>query len=145
MKTFSEVYHGTLYSVMQWDQWDEICAQIQLSKNPWYVYSVSHDIPQQPIKEAQLQIALDEISLLLRQDHEESYLGIVYVDDFTDPSLIKIYDPNNLGSSCGSSGRYIPPGWILSRMPPALVANDIPVPNNRRRWWQGLLANLANS
>ncbi len=30
-------------------------------------------------------------------------LGIVYVDDPVAPSLIKIYDPNNLGSTCGSS------------------------------------------
>jgi len=39
----------------------------------------------------------------LRADHHESYCGIVYADDLDKPRLIKIYDPNNLGSSCGSS------------------------------------------
>jgi hypothetical protein len=45
---------------------------------------------------------------LLRAEHHESYCGIVYADDLENPRLIKIYDPNNLGSSCGSSKN--PPG-----------------------------------
>lgn len=145
MTTFADILNGTLYSVMRWDQWDELCGQIQLSGDSWYVYSVSHAIPEMPIRDAQLKIALDEIGALLKREHEEDYLGIVYVDDFTNPALMKIYDPNNLGSSCGSSGRHIPPGWILSRMPPDPVACDIPLPNNRRRWWYGLLASTAKA
>jgi hypothetical protein len=71
-----------------------------------------------PIKNTQLAIALDEIRVLLKREHEEDYLGIVFVDNLISPALVKIYDPCNLGSSCGSSGRQIPPGWILSRLPP---------------------------
>jgi hypothetical protein len=46
---------------------------------------------------------IERIDALLRAEHHESYCGIVYADDLENPRLIKIYDPNNLGSSCGSS------------------------------------------
>jgi hypothetical protein len=59
---------------------------------------------------------------LLRDEHRESYCGIVYADDLDKPRLIKIYDPNNLGSSCGSSKNPPGPGWIMSRCAPNWVA-----------------------
>jgi hypothetical protein len=55
---------------------------------------------------------------LLREEHREAYCGIVYADDLENPRLIKIYDPNKLGSSCGSSKNPPGPGWIMSRLPP---------------------------
>ncbi|MBU1689147.1 MAG: hypothetical protein KKD65_00235 [Gammaproteobacteria bacterium] len=145
MTTFTGILNGTLYGIMHWDKWDELCDHIQASGDPWFAYSVGHAVPEFPVKDAELAIALDEIRALLKREHEEDYLGIVFVDDLTSPALIKIYDPSNLGSSCGSSGRNIPPGWILSRLPPSPIASDIPLPNNRRRWWQGLLTRLADS
>jgi hypothetical protein len=58
---------------------------------------------------------IERIDTLLRNEHHESYCGIVYADDLDNPRLIKIYDPNNLGSSCGSSKNPPGPGWIMSR------------------------------
>jgi hypothetical protein len=75
----------------------------------------------------------------LRAEHHESYCGIVYADDLENPRLIKIYDPNNLGSSCGSSKTPHPPGWIMSRLPPDEIIAIRAAPENRKRWWQGLL------
>jgi hypothetical protein len=75
----------------------------------------------------------------LRAEHHESYCGIVYADDLENPSLIKIYDPNNLGSSCGSSKTPHPPGWVMSRLPPDEIIAPRAAPENRKRWWQGLL------
>ena len=40
------------------------------------------------------------------------------------PTFIKIYDPHNTGSSCGSGPVPIPPRWILSRIQPTLIADD---------------------
>jgi hypothetical protein len=95
------------------------------------------DYPEQPVKAEVLRQRLAAISALLHQDHREKYLGIVYVDDFDHPQLIKIYDPNNLGASCGSSGKLVPPGWILSRMAPDDLGSFI-VPEGRKRWWREL-------
>jgi hypothetical protein len=72
----------------------------------------------------------------LRQDHDFHLCGIVYVDHVEEPTLIKVYDPNNLGSACSRSTTPTPPLWILSTAPPPLIDNHAPVPNSRKRWWQ---------
>jgi hypothetical protein len=143
MNSFNAILNGSLSGVLSWEQWEALCQRILDGSNGWYVYAVGNGIPDSELNGAALAVVLEEIDALLRRDHDQDYCGIVYVDDFTEPTLIKIYDPNNLGSSCGSSGRQIPPGWILSRMPPEPIASDIPLPNNRRRWWQGLLQKLS--
>ncbi|MGC8467739.1 MAG: hypothetical protein ACP5M3_05945, partial [Acidithiobacillus sp.] len=102
----------------------------------WYVSAVGAEAPATPLDPAALSALLAEITTLLRNDHREDYLGIVYVDDLDAPSLIKIYDPNNLGASCGSSGKHIPPGWVLSRFPPETLPAPPIIPEGRRRWWQ---------
>ena len=144
MSTFTDLLNGTLYGVMRWDQWDILCEKI-CSGNEWYLYAIGQDVPDTPVVGVALSYALDEISALLKRDHEADYLGIVYVDYFSHPALVKIYDPNNLGASCGSSGHETPPGWILSLLQPSQIASDIPVPNNRRRWWQKLLGKLSTT
>lgn len=143
MKSFDAALNGSLSGVLRWEQWEALCKQILEDGNDWYVYAIGHGIPDTTLNGTALATMLEEIDSLLRRDHDVDYCGIVYVDDFTEPTLVKIYDPNNLGASCGSSGRQIPPGWILSRMPPEPIASDIPLPNNRRRWWQGLLDKLS--
>ncbi len=140
MKIFSETLNGLLYGVMRWEQWEALCGQLRGSGQPWYVYAVGCGVPAAPLEGAELDKAITKLDALLRREHEENYLGIVYADDLSSPRLIKIYDPNNLGSSCGSCGHSIPPGWVLSLQAPQPIASDIPLPGNRRRWWQGLFA-----
>lgn len=130
MSTFTDLFNGTLYGVMRWEQWDIICEEIR-SENEWYLYAIGQGVPDTLIVGTALSYALDEISALLKRDHEEDYLGIVYVDNFSHPTLVKIYDPNNLGASCGSSGNETLLRWILSLHLPSLITSDIPVPNNR--------------
>jgi len=81
---------------------------------------------------------IERIDALLRAEHHESYCGIVYADDLENPLLIKIYDPNNLGSSCGSSKNPPGPGWIMSRVEPDEMPEARLTPENRKRWWRGL-------
>ena len=139
MKTFAEVLSGPLYGLISWEKWDELRGRLLKGGQAWYVYAVGHGVPEAPFRGEALSHALDEIHAVLKREHEEDYLGIVYADDLEDPCLVKVYDPNNLGSTCGSSGRVIPPGWVLSTLPPEPIASDMPLPNNRRRWWQSLL------
>jgi hypothetical protein len=56
--------------------------------------------------------------------------------------LVKIYDPNNLGASCGSIGFKVPPGWVLSLDRPTPIEAATHLPGNRRRWWEALLQRL---
>lgn len=138
MKNFSDTLNGSLSGVLQWERWESLCGQLRDSGQPWYFYAVGCGVPDTPLAGAELDKALTEIDALLRREHEEAYLGIVYADDLAQPTLVKIYDPNNLGSSCGSCGYTIPPGWVFSRQAPQAIFSDIPLPGNRRRWWQNL-------
>ncbi|MEQ1593298.1 MAG: hypothetical protein ABL892_13055 [Thiobacillaceae bacterium] len=140
MKSFAETLNGSLYGVLQWAQWETLCGQLRDSRQSWYFYAVGCGVPDAPLAGAELDKALTEMDALLRREHEETYLGIVYVDDLANPTLVKIYDPNHLGSSCGSCGYTIPPGWVLSLQAPQPIFSDIPLPGNRRRWWQNLFS-----
>ena len=82
-----------------------------------------------------------KIDALLRQEHQEDYCGIVYADDLDHPTFVKIYDPNHLGSSCGSSKTPTLPGWIMSQIPPTELTSHL-VPKGRQRWWNNFLASL---
>lgn len=146
MTGFESKLNGTLYGLMRWQDWDALKQRFQdESGNRWYAYAVGAELPETTLDADALRHLLDEIDALLRRDHTEDYLGIVYVDDLDAPSFIKIYDPNNLGASCGSIGYKVQPGWILSLDRPTPIQADTPLPGNRRRWWEGVRARLVGA
>jgi len=53
--------------------------------------------------------------------------------------MVKIYDPHNLGVTCGYSDNPPLPGWVLSRLAPVDL-EAARQPAGRRRWWQRLFA-----
>ena len=142
MTEFRRLYTGRLWSVMAWDQLTALWQRIDPAAG-WYLVAVGvSPAPTSrmlPGAAADVSAFIERIDALLRAEHHESYCGIVYADDLENPRLIKIYDPNNLGSSCGSSKTPHPPGWIMSRLPPDEIIATRAAPENRKRWWQGLL------
>jgi hypothetical protein len=150
---FQRLYRGRVWAVMGWDQLTALWQRIDPAAG-WYLQAVGVDGPRRGVPVTQSAPAptitsaadalavsafIERIDALLRAEHHESYCGIVYVDDFDNPRLIKIYDPNNLGSSCGSSNNPPLPGWIMSRVPPDPIIPLRQAPENRKRWWQSLL------
>ncbi len=133
---FLERFNGRSQGVLQWEHLDALWERIRESADGWYVYAVGETPPQELVSAERLRQFISEVDALLRREHEESYCGIVYVDDPLQPALVKIFDPNHLGASCGSSGLRILPGWVLSRVPPADLHAITPPTNSRRRWWQ---------
>lgn len=138
---FYLAFRGSFTSIMQWSQldafWDTLRARADAG---WYVYCVGEPVPHHALNASQVQKFIQEVDTLLRRDHDESYCGIVYTDSKTDPTFVKIFDPNHLGASCGSSKNPPLPGWILSLLPPAHLESKRPLPEGRRRWWKGLWA-----
>jgi hypothetical protein len=136
---FDRQYNGPLYSVMRWDQltafWDRVEAD-----DGWYLYAVGQTVPLTPSSAEKLRLFTSEIDVLLRREHHEDYCAIVYADDLDQPRFIKIYDPNHLGSSCGSSATKssVLPGWIMSRVAPRELRISGVVTGQRQRWWQAL-------
>lgn len=139
MTEFQRLNTGRLWSVMGWDQLTSLWRRIDPAAG-WYLQAVGAGAAPTVAADATTTSAfIERIDALLRSEHHESYCGIVYVDDSENPRLIKIYDPNNLGSSCGSSKNPPLPGWIMSRVPPEEITPARPVAENRKRWWRGLL------
>lgn len=139
---FDALFSGTLYSLLHWDTLDQFWAAIDREAG-WYLYAIGEHCPSDIADGAHVETFIREINALLRKDHDESYCGIVYADDLSNPQLIKIYDPNHLGSSCGAAGYRILPGWVMSRVAPSELVPEHIVPQNRRRWWQGFLNSIG--
>lgn len=139
---FDTVFNGTLYSILSWDHLSRFWDGLDKGAG-WYIYALGESRPENHADAMHVEAFVREIDALLRREHDEDYCGIVYADDLDAPSLIKIYDPNHLGVSCGSSHQRILPGWVLSRMPPSDLSPSHLVPQSRKRWWQGLLESIG--
>ncbi len=131
-------FRGSFTSALRWPQLDALWERLRAKPEGWYVYAVGEAPPAEPASAEAFLDFLTEIDRLLRAEHDEDYCGIVYADDPQDPSMVKIYDPNNLGVVCGYSDNPPLPGWVLSRIPPVDLEAERPPPNNRRRWWRKL-------
>ena len=136
---FLQVYKGYLSNILKWEELDNLWQILrEQAGSGWYIYAVGEALPRESSTAEQLGTFINEIDKLLHQEHQEEYCGIVYVDDREAPSLVKIYDPNHLGSSCGPGWGEVLPGWVLSTLPPVDLQATAPLPNSRRRWWQKL-------
>jgi hypothetical protein len=134
-------FNGGFYGVLRWHQLDALWGRVRArAAEGWYVYALGEAPPGSPVSAAELERFIDEVDALLRRDHDADYCGVVYVDNPDSPRFIKIYDPNHLGASCGSSGERILPGWTLSLVPPVDLPSAMPQTNSRRKWWQRIFA-----
>lgn len=136
-QNYLDAFRGRFTSLMRWHDldafWDSLRQQVD---NGWYIYHVGDAPPESPVDSNKLLQFIDEVDALLRKEHEEDYCGIVYTDSKEHPGYIKIFDPNNLGVSCGYSEKPPLPGWILSKIQPVELEEALYPAANRRRWWQ---------
>ena len=138
---FRQQFRGTFHGILRWEQLDALWDRLRAdAAGGWYLYAVGEPPPEDVAAEAVIRRFIEEVDELLRREHEEDYCGIVYADDPSEPSFVKIFDPNNLGVSCGYSDNPPLPGWILSKLPPVDLQAPMPQPGNRRRWWQRLFS-----
>ncbi len=128
---------GRFESLLRWEQlalfWENLRPQVDDS---WYLYAIGEEAPESPSSQQQVLSFIDEIDQLLRAEHDEEYCGIVYADNHESPDFIKIFDPHNLGVSCGFSENPPLPGWVMSKMKPVNLQEALKPSNSRRRWWQ---------
>jgi hypothetical protein len=135
---FLQAFRGSFTSALRWHHLDDLWEVVRAdAEGGWYLYAVGETPPDISSDRDQVLKFIEEIDKLLRKEHDEAYCGIVYADDLKSPSLIKIYDPNNLGVSCGYSDNPPLPGWVMSKLKPADLSAQV-LPNNRKRWWRSL-------
>ena len=136
---FLKKYQGYFRNLLTWGELERFWEYLSASEAGWFVYAIGETPPDKPATHRELVTFIQELDALLRHEHKEDYCGIVYVDDPEAPSMAKIYDPNNLGSVCGSGFGAPPlPGWVFSRLKPTDLPSAFPPPANRRRWWRRL-------
>ncbi len=137
---FQQHYKGRFINMLRWPQLDYLWDKVKAQPNGWYIYFVGQTVPTAPVQTLELKLFIREIDKLLRKEHDYDYCGIVYTDDRETPSMVKIFDPNNLGAVCGGSGSVVLPRWLLTRIPPETIVDDGPTPANRKRWWHHLFS-----
>lgn len=136
-EAYVSAFKGNFTSTMRWPDLDEFWDVLRShADDMWYIYAVGEAPPESTVSKADLLNFIDRIDELLHREHDEDYCGIVYVDDKQVPEYIKIFDPNNLGVTCGFSDNPPLPGWILSRLQPVELESALNPPKNRQRWWQ---------
>ena len=138
-EVYLAAYKGNFTSTMRWHDldvfWDVLKAH---ADDQWYIYAVGETPSDSQVTKAHFLNFIDKIDELLRREHDEDYCGIVYVDNKETPEFVKIFDPNNLGVTCGFSENPPLPGWILSRIQPVELETALNPPKNRQHWWQQL-------
>lgn len=139
MDEFYQQFRGGFNGILRWPQlarfWQTLRGH---AGEGWYIYAIGEAVPEQAATAEQLNQFIDEIDILLKKEHQEDYCGVVYVDDETTPTFIKIYDPANLGVVCGFSDQPPLPGWILSLTPPQTLNEKTFLSQSRKRWWRRL-------
>ena len=141
MNTYAKQFRGNFKSALRWHDLDDLWKTLRaLNKGQWFVYHVGDTPPTETASTDTLDHFIDEVDQLLHEEHEEDYCGIVYADNLEQPSMIKIFDPNNLGVSCGYSDNPPLPGWVLSLTSPQDLPQTFPPPGNRKRWWERIFS-----
>ena len=137
---FESVFSGKFHGVLRWSQLDELWELVKSDNKGWYLYAVGSEAPSETSNAQDTETFINELDTLLRREHNEDYCGIVYTDDLYKPTLIKVFDPNNLGTSCSIAKHGPPPAWIISKMKPVdlsdLLQQAMQQTASRKRWWQ---------
>lgn len=138
-EVYLSAYRGNFTSTMRWPDLDEFWQVLKAhADDQWYIYAVGEIPPDSQVGKAHFLNFIDKIDELLHREHDEDYCGIVYVDNKEVPEFIKIFDPDNLGVTCGFSENPPLPGWILSRVQPVELETALNPSKNRQHWWQQL-------
>jgi hypothetical protein len=141
---FYLAFTGSFQGILKWSNLDTLWDTVKASEQHWYIYAIGEQPPKKPATNDELKHFIDELDGLLRREHGEEYCGIVYTDDIQAPKFIKIFDPNNIGTSCSIAKTPPLPGWILSVTPPIDLPDKLLQQTfqdkNRKRWWNKLFA-----
>lgn len=133
---YIQAFRGYFRGIKGWDDltqfWDSLRRHNQ---GQWYVYATEERPPASPLPVVELEQFMQRADKELRDNHEEDYCGIVYVDNPDAPAFVKIYDPNNLGGVCGYSDNPPLPKWVLSHIKPIDIEAAITPPSR----WKKLL------
>ena len=125
MATYLEEFQSRFMGIMQWDDCKGLLEVLISNPDNWYVYDTDENqIPSNTTPGAQFVEQIQHIKGVLDEEHKERYCGIVYTNDLKNPTFVKIFHPNNLGKTCGSSENPPIPKWLISKTQPEDVIEE---------------------
>ena len=136
-KLFTQKFYQRYQGIMDWDAFEQFWQTLTKQSNHWYYYDTQNTLPKE--LSADIKNQLTTIYQTIKQLHQARYCGLVYVDHLTTPTLIKIFHPNNLGKSCGSSESPPLPRWVLSKIQPIDILAEFGKPVKKIGWLGKLL------
>ncbi|CAB9539579.1 hypothetical protein BROOK1789B_713 [Bathymodiolus brooksi thiotrophic gill symbiont] len=111
-------FQDRFIGIMQWEDCHALFEKLSNNPNDWYLYNTSKVVPKTVVNANDFLNAINNIKKVIKSEHQERYCGIVYTNDLNNPDFVKIFHPNNLGKSCGSSENPPIPQWLLSKIKP---------------------------
>lgn len=137
---FARQMNGYLSGMLRWEQLDALWQCVLAAPQGWYLSQDGEMPPASPLDADALRHFVTGLDALLRREYEHDHCGLAYADNPGRPALIKVYDPQHMGSFCSCSSVPIPPRWVLSRSRPEPIGDEAPVTGERRHWWTRLFA-----
>lgn len=129
---------GTLAGIIDWHVLDRIFSDIQHTGDlKWRFYNNDTPLPgdkrpKDVDTSGDLTSSLKALNAYLRQSHPRNYCGLVFTDSFTEPTLVRVFDPKFLTSMCNIYGNTPAPSWVISTMDAAqLAASEKSLPKFR--------------
>lgn len=139
MSDYIDEFQGRFIGIMQWDDCHELFNKLIDQPTDWYLYDTMTTVPVSTVDSQNFKKSIHDIKNILTEEHQERYCGIVYTNNLESPSFVKIFHPNNLGKSCGSSEHPPIPQWLLSKTPPVDVVEKFGPPKEEKSFVSKIL------
>jgi len=107
-------YQARSTGLLHWPAVDALWPRLAASTGPWYVYDLQSLPPATPLTAAGFAAFLPIAEALVNTRRDRSHSGAIYIDTPANPAFVKIFDPANMGTSCGGDHDLILPRYILS-------------------------------
>jgi hypothetical protein len=115
---FWRAYQGRASGLLRWEDVDALWPLLATQSEGWYVYDLETPPPDTPLSAADFSAFLPIAEALVNERRDRSHSGAIYIDKREAPAFIKIFDPANMGTSCGGDHDMIFPRYILSKIQP---------------------------
>ncbi|MBF0357883.1 MAG: hypothetical protein HQL70_04695 [Magnetococcales bacterium] len=117
--SFSERLKGRFNGMVRLaDAWHLAAAVVEY--NDWYMVDPTCQEQACRVSGADVGCHLEELLEEILREEKGVWSTMVYVQDITDPQIIKIYHPRRAGCGCGGQGGIVP-WWVLTRVEPEIV------------------------
>ena len=116
---FWRAYQARASGLLHWEDVDALWPLLAAQPEGWFVYDLDAEPPTAPLPAADFTAFLPQAEALVNARRDRSHSGAIYIDNRETPTFIKVFDPTNMGTSCGGDHEMIFPRYIFSKIQPS--------------------------